>query len=236
MNEIEKRVVEIAEGKLQDLLGSVKTEAIRTKLKNLNEVCKKLVLAKQPLTVPSVCDAYASSYHAKDQALAKQSIRNKRDGANPYHALYEAWRSGGEVLLKKTHSRRKTPDGVLVDAIDIEAVKDPGDRHSMLMLATQNRSLKARLNALQTLDGSRVIQVVGAGNERERRTMALASHLSLDEVELAALREFIDERKMASRQLRVEENGSIVDRRNRVFADPGFVTAVSKIVRSYTPA
>ena len=39
---------------------------------------------------------------------------------------------------------------------------------------------------------------------------------------------------MASKQLRVEENGSVVDRRDRVFADPGFVTAVSKIVRSYT--
>ena len=65
-----------------------------------------------------------------------------------------------------------------------------------------------------------MIRVVGSGNEKERRITALASNLSLTETELAALREFIDQRKIAIKPIRLDEKGAIVDRSDCVFADP----------------
>lgn len=233
MNAVAKQSLEIVEAKLADLLARATNDSIRTKLRNLHDVCKYLVVTgRQRLTVPAVVAAYAARFHLPEQSLAEPSIRNKRGGANPYQELYRAWESAAIVILG-TREVPRTPvlHGEVLKPDDLAGIHDITLRHQVCLLIAQNRSLRNQVDILKAVRGAPVIQVIG-GSMGSVPT-PLANHLALNEAEVEAVKDFIDERKLKARRLRSLGDGGIEAVDGRRLADPGFVEALRKIVSSY---
>lgn len=162
MNSATDQALEVVATKLADLVERASNKTIRVKLGNLDEVCRLLVInGRQRLTVPSVLAAYSAKFHSPDQSLAESSIRNKRDGANPYHELYRAWESAAEVIIRSRKAPRAAVNEILVQS-DISRISDPVIRHQLALLIAQNRSYKNQLEILKKVRGAPVVQLISS--------------------------------------------------------------------------
>jgi hypothetical protein len=230
MNEESKQAVEVVKSTLETLVAQATNETIRAKLRNLHDVCHHLIVnGRQRLSVPTVIQAYAARIHAKEHSLAEPSIRNKRGGANPYQALYRAWEGASEIIL----TPRKvvggaSPSDILGDG-DMARL-DPALRHRINLLIAQNRSLKAQVDILRDVRKAPVIHLAGAAAPER---LPATEDLVLNDPEVDALRDFVAARKLKSRGLRRTDDGGVETMEGRRMADPGFMDAVEKIVRSY---
>ncbi len=223
-----------------ELMAAATTDQIRVKLANLDEVCRVLVVdAGQRLTVPEVVRRYKARFVAREQNLAEQSLRNKRGGSNPYHALYTAWAGAAEFVLAPRRTRRQPPmPGEMLSQDDVAGIDDVPLRHQVGLVLAQNRSLKAELDILKDVRNAPVLRIEGGldrfgGGQGLAPVMPLANHLALTETEVEALRDFVDRRRLKARGLRGAEDGAVESMDGRRFSDPGFLEAVDKIVRSY---
>jgi len=232
-----KQAIDVVEQELERLVRDASTDPIRTKLRNLNQVCRTLVVdARQRLTVPSVVRYYKGKFSDPEVSIAEPSIRNKRDGVNPYNALYRAWESAAEaILLSIKPSFRKEFGTALVTEDDIGRIEDDTVRHMVRLLWVQNRSLRSQVDILRRVRGAPVVQVVGeaSGRSMEHLSLPIARQLILDEAEIEALRNFTNERFLKARSLRRADNGSVELLDGRGLSDPGFFDAIDKIVQSY---
>lgn len=204
---------------------------------NLHEVCRMLVVdAAQRPTVPEVVRRYAARFVAREQSLAEQSLRNKRGGANPYAALYEAWAGAAEFVLAPRCRRGQPPVlGEMLTTDDVAGIDDVPLRHQVGLMLSHNRSLKAQLDILKDVRNAPVLRIEGAsdGGVALRQSIPLANHLALTETEVEAVKDFVDVRRMRARGLRDAEDGSVETMDGRRLSDPGFLDALDKIVRSY---
>ncbi|WP_312795987.1 gamma-mobile-trio protein GmtX [Tianweitania sp.] len=204
-------------------------ERIQVKLKNLDEVCRHLVLAGgQRITVPSVVLAYAARFPARDQAIAESSIRNKRGGRNPYLKLYQAWYS---VSLSASRKPAKTQQasGQILDYGDLTAIGDQTVRHSVSLLITQNRSLRNQLTALQKGREQRTVTIEDDGDAVKPFNMDLA----LDDDEVEAVQLFVKGTRLKSLGIVCTGAGGLKTSDGRALAEPGFMDALKKICASY---
>jgi hypothetical protein len=55
----------------------------------------------------------------------------------------------------------------------------------------------------------------------------------LSDGELDSMRDFVNPRSMASKLLKATRDGAVTHKDGRIIADPGFVSALEKIIRSY---
>lgn len=232
-----KEAVAVVDARLAELKAAATNDQVRVKLGNLHEVCRLLVVdAAQRPTVPEVIRRYAARFVAREQSLAEQSLRNKRGGANPYAALYEAWAGAAEFVLAPRR-RRGQPHvpGEMLSINDVAGIDDVPLRHQVGLMLAQNRSFKAQLDILKDVRNAPVLRIEGTteGGVALRQSLPLANHLTLTETEVEALKDFIDERRMRARGLREAEDGSVETMDGRRLSDPGFLEALDKIVRSY---
>jgi hypothetical protein len=84
---------------------------------------------------------------------------------------------------------------------------------------------------LKKIQGQRQIRVLLDGPETE--TAPAEDDLVLTAAELDAIRDFIDPRKMKAKHLKRSKDDGVSTIDGRSVADPGFLTALQKISKSY---
>jgi len=225
------QAIKIVAVKLEELRRNATSSTIRVKLGNLDDVCRHIVLnGKQRLTVPSVVSAYASRFPSPDQSIAESSIRNKRGGANPFQQLYRAWENAAEIVVRSRKPSRVAVNEIMGES-ELSAIPDLVLRHQVALLVTQNRSYKSQLDTLKQVRGAPIVQLVGQSDESQYRP--LDNDLALNEAELEAIRDFLTGRKLKALRLDCTTDGGISTKDGRRLADPGFMEALEKILRSY---
>ena len=231
-----KEAIAVVDARRGELAAAAKTELVRTKLDNLHEVCRVLVVeAAQRPTIPEVIRQYKVRYPAIGHSLAEQSLRNKREGSNPYSVLYKAWVGAAEFVLAARRPKRHQPSASeLLSEDDVAGIADTALRHQVGLVLAQNRSLKSQLDILRSLGNAPVVRLVGdAGTRIEASQAPLANHLALTETEVEAVENFIEPRRLSARGLTRAEDGAIESKDGRAFSAPGLADALEKIVRSY---
>jgi hypothetical protein len=214
-----------ANDRLQELLAHASKDSVRTKLRNLHQVCRRIVCeTKMRLSVPEVMRHYKAMFPNPAQAIAEQTIRNKRKSGNPYQSLYRKWEEVAEAVLAAVPKIAAFDAGVIGEH-DIRRIEDQLLRHQVTMLVAQNRSMHNQINILKQ---SHLDVPIRVENEDLGGEDLL---LSVDEID--AIRDFINSRKLQAKHLERTADDGVKSKDGRTVADPGFMTALEKIVRSY---
>lgn len=221
---IENLINETAEY-LETVVAEAPTEKIRYKLRKFDEACKHIVCkAKVRLTIPQVMKTYAS---LADSEIGESSIRNKRGGENAYQQLYRRW----ELVAVAMASSASSKTGVDVSTIgdhEIRMIENPTVRHQVVLLMAQNRSLSRQLNIVKQDQRNIPIRI-------ERVSLAPTDDLVLSDAEVESIRDFVDPRKLKAKHLMATPHSGVKLKDGRLIADPGFLDALNKIVKSYEP-
>jgi hypothetical protein len=212
-------------------IAKASNEAIKTKLRNLAIVCRTIVTeAKQQLTVAEVIRQYKARFPDPSQSLSEQTIRNKRQNGNCYQIIYREWEKVARAMVATPASTLRN-GGLILRESDLHTIKDPTLRHQVTQMFAQNRSLHNSLNTLKKLQGQRQIRVLldgpdtgGAPTEED---------LVLTAAELDAVRDFIDPRRMKAKHLKPSKDDGVFTIDGGAVADPGFLSALRKISKSY---
>jgi hypothetical protein len=215
---------------LASLLEAATNDAIRTKLRNLHDVCRSIVVeTQQRLSVPEVLRRYRGRFMDASQAIAEPTIRNKRAKGNPYRTLYRKWEEVAANIIVLAAPRAIRTDGGIIIEGDIRAIEDPVLRHQVFMLFAQNRSLHNQISILKQSESAVPLKIDGPRLEGD-------DNLLLTDAELDAVCDFIDPRKLGAKHLARTPDDGIELKDGRIVADPGFASALEKIVRSYKRA
>jgi hypothetical protein len=228
MKNVKTNILEEAENLLKQLTAKASNDSVRTKLRNLNDVCRVIVTeTKQRLTVPEVLRQYKARFPDVSQSLSEQTVRNKRANGNPYQLLYRMWEDLAERILATSSPMHVRMDGGIICESEIRKIEDTTLRHQVLLLFGQNRSLHNQLNILKQEAGNAPIQINGLPS------IAGGEDIALTPAEIDAVRDFIDPRKLRAKHLAKTEDDGVSTRDGRTVADPGFFTALEKISKSY---
>jgi hypothetical protein len=100
-------------------------------------------------------------------------------------------------------------------------------QHQVILLIAKARSLEQQLNILKQERTDVPLPIKGIG------LMAGGPHMVLSDGEIEALRDFINPRSMTSKLLKSTKDGAVALKDGRIIADPGFIFALEKIIRSY---
>jgi hypothetical protein len=230
MSDASKDARDLVDQKLEALVALAANEVVRTKLRNIHDVCSHVVVTgRQRLTVPLLLSTYAVRFPSREHSIAESSIRNARGGANPYLELYRAWQDAAEILLAQGPQLQMGRVGEIIGTAELAGIKDPATRHQVKLLMTQNTSLKNQLDILKQVRGAPVITLVSR-DAVSGQSLDAPKSVALTESELSAVKDFLAERKMKSRGLVPGDDGSISMRDGRPFADPGFLDGLRKMV------
>jgi hypothetical protein len=228
MKNVKTNIVEEAENLLEKLAAEASNDSVRTKLRNLNDVCRAIVTeTKYRLTVPAVLRQYKVRFPDVSQSLSEQTVRNKRANGNPYQMLYRMWEGLAERILATSSPMHVRMDGGIICESEIRKIENTTLRHQVLLLFGQNRSLHNQLNILKQDACNAPIHIDGLPS------IAGGEDLALSPAEVEAVRDFIDPRKLRAKQLAKTKDDGVSTRDGRSVADPGFITALEKISKSY---
>lgn len=228
MENVKTNILEEAANLLVQLTAKASNDSVRTKLRNLNDVCRVIVTeTKQRLTVPEVLRHYKARFPDASQSLSEQTVRNKRANGNPYQLLYRMWEDLAEHMLAASSPKHVRMDGGTIGESEIRNIEDTTLRHQVLLLFGQNRSLHNQLNILKQDACNAPIQIDALPS------IAGGDDLSLTPAEVEAVRDFIDPRKLRAKHLAKTKDDGVSTRDGRTVADPGFITALEKIAKSY---
>ncbi len=228
MQSMQQAVLGEVDKLVKKLVEQASNKSIATKLRNLNDVCRVIVLeTKQRLTVPETLRQYKARFPDNSQALSEQTIRNKRPNGNPYQMLYRKWEDIAEHILTNQPATSVQINGDVIAESDVRKIQDVVLRHQVFLLFAQNRSLHNQLNIMKQAAADVPIQVAGM-------TLPLGGpDLVLTEGEVDAVRDFVDPRKLRARHLAKTKDDGVRTKDGIVIADAGFVSALDKIVRSH---
>lgn len=223
-------MVTAAEECLASELTAAKTNSVKEKLQKLSAVCRSIVVEQNgPLSIAAAAKDYNRRF--PEHGLSEQTIRNGRPGGNPYLTLVRAWQTAAIALAARAPTGARQDGGAILRESDLHAVKDPLIRHQMVQLFSQNRSLHNMLNILKAAHGKEAIRLAGAA---ERPLPELTGDgLVLTSAEIEALRDFIDPRKLKAKHLKGLDSDAVTTVDGQAIADPGFMSALRKIVKSY---
>lgn len=225
------QMVEAAEKCLAHEVDQASNEAIRTKLHNLNVVCKTIVMeTKQQLSIPEVARQYKARFPDPKQSLSEQTIRNKRPNGNPYMTTYREWEKVARAVVAPPAAVYRK-DGLILRESDLHTIKDPTLRHQVTLVFAQNRSLHNRLNIFKKLQGQGQIRI--SLDNTGQPVLPAEESLVLTGAEIEAIRDFIDPRKLKAKHLKRSKDDGVSTIDGRSVADPGFLTALRKISKSY---
>jgi hypothetical protein len=225
-----EQMVEAAEQCLALQIDQASNEAIKTKLGNLALVCRTIVMTpKQRLSIPEVARQYKALPGPKPP-LSEQTIRNKRPNGNPYMTIYREWEKVAHAVMAAPAAVYRK-DGLILRESDLHTIKDPTLRHQVTLVFAQNRSLHNRLNILKKLQGQGQIRV--SFDNTGQPMLPAEDSLVLTGAEIEAIRDFIDPRKLKAKHLKPSKDDGVSTIDGRSVADPGFLTALQKISKSY---
>jgi hypothetical protein len=211
------------EAHFEALIAKADKENVRKKLRNVHRTCAHIVdTAAGALSVMLVVKTYATICDGK---IGESTIRNKVGGSNPYQALYRRWEVFAAAKVAATKPRQAIDAGILGDH-EIMDIEDPKLRHQVTLMVHHNRTLHSELNILKN-DLSNVPLRIDGLFRSDRSDLVLSD----DEVE--AVRDFVDARKMNAKNLQRTKDHGVRLKDGRPIADPGFVSALEKIVKSY---
>jgi hypothetical protein len=212
---------------LAEIVAQASTSTVRKKLEALHRTCRRIVChEKLRLTIPLVRDRYGK-LNPTEPEIAEQSIRNKRTSGNPYQSVYRKWEVVAEAMAAASSPRIVANTGGVLGDHDIRMIENPTLRHQVVLLCAQNKSLYNQLNILKQSQADVAIRIEG---------VALAPgsvDLLLSDAEVEAVRDFVDPRKLKAKHLQRTQDNGVKLKDGRPIADPGFVSALEKIVRSY---
>jgi hypothetical protein len=211
---------------LTEQVAAASTESIKQKLRNLAEVCRMVV--DHPKLSPSiavVAREYKKAY--PKQPLGEQTIRNRPD-VNPYMPIIRAWQAVAHAAAAPAVV--PSSDGLILRESDLHTIKDPTLKHQVTQLFAQNKSLHNRLNILKKVQSQGKVRLLDGP---DRQIMSIGEGLVLTNAELDTIRDFLDPRMMKAKQLKRSENDGISTVHGHAIADPGFTSALRKILQSY---
>jgi hypothetical protein len=224
------QMVEATEKSVADLVEKASNQAIAKKLGQLGGVCKTIVMeTKKVFSVAEVARQYNDRY--PKLPLSEQTIRNKRSNGNPYMAVYREWEKVAHAVATAARTGQRR-DGTILRESDLHTIKDPTLRHQVTMVFAQNRSLHNSVNMLKKLQGQGQIRVSLDGLGQPTLPQGGES-LVLTSAELEAIRDFIDRRKLKAKHLKPTKDDGVSTIEGQSVADPGFLTALQKISKSY---
>jgi hypothetical protein len=225
-----EQMVEAAEQRLALEVAEASNEAIKTKLQKLDLVCRTIVMTtKQRLSIPEVARQYKALPGTKPP-LSEQTIRNKRPSGNPYMTIYREWEKVAHAVVAAPAAVYRK-DGLILRESDLHTIKDATLRHQVTLVFAQNRSLHNRLNILKKLQGQGQIRV--SFDNAGQPMLPAEDSLVLTGAEIEAIRDFIDPRKLKAKHLKRSKDDGVSTIDGRSVADPGFLTALQKISKSY---
>ncbi|MDO9294351.1 gamma-mobile-trio protein GmtX [Bradyrhizobium sp.] len=211
---------------LETVLARASSEKVRYKLRKFDEACRHIVCKAQlRLTIPQVMKTYAA---IADSEIGESTIRNKRGGENLYQLLYRKWETVAVAMVASSVPRKRGTDVGVIGDHDILLIENPVVRHQVVLLMAQNRSLYRQLNIVKQDQTNIPIRIEGV-------SLAPADDLALSDAEVESIRDFIDPRKMKAKHLQATSHKGVKLKDGRPIADPGFLDALGKIVRSYEP-
>jgi hypothetical protein len=197
-------------------------DTIRRKLDDLSSICERLatVEGEKPLTIVEVAKRH------KD--LSEQTIRNNRPNGNPYMTVFRAWGRVADVVSAAARPPGRSGVHILSES-SLHTIKDHFLRHQVIQVFAQNRSLHNSVNTLRKLQGEREIRL----NDGPELIAAPGEGLVLTSAEVAAIRDFINPRKLKAKQLKPSKDDAVHTVDDHPIADPGFLSALRKISKSY---
>jgi hypothetical protein len=220
------QLTEAAAKLLAEQNAAASTESMKQKLRNLADVCRTIVNdPKRSLSIAEAARDYKKLY--SKQPLSEQTIRNQRSGGNPYMAVLRAWQAVASAAAAPIAQR---VDGLILRESDLHTIKDPTLKHQVTQIFAQNRSLHHRLNILKKVQSQGKIRLLDGP---DRQIMLTGEGLVLTGAELDSLRDFLDPKMMKAKQLKRSENDGISTVNGQAIADPGFTSALRKILKSY---
>jgi hypothetical protein len=224
-----EQMVKAAEQSVADLVEKASNKAIATKLDQLGAVCRTIVMeTKTEFSIAKVAHQYNDRY--PKLPLSEQTIRNKRANGNPYMAVCREWEKVAHAVATASRPAQRR-EGLILRASDLHTIKDPTLRHQVTLVFAQNISLHNSVNMLKKLQGQGQIRVSLGGLDQP--TLPQGESLVLTSAELEAIRDFIDRRKLKAKHLTPTKDDGVSTIEGRSVADPGFLTALRKISKSY---
>lgn len=124
----------------------------------------------------------------------------------------------------------KAKPAEILDYTELNSIPDPTLRHQVKLLIAQNTSLKSQLDIVRRVKDAPTITLVATAGTPLPGGAQRSAIPQLVESEIDAIRDFVAERSLKSRGLLEHEDGSITTRDGRDLADPGFVSALRKIL------
>jgi hypothetical protein len=213
-----------AEAHLEMLVAKATTEAVRKKLRNLHRTCEHIFdKAASAFSVPLVVNTYAEVCGV---TIGESSIRNKCGGNNPYQSLYRKWEVAAAAKVASVKPAGALDAGIIGDH-EIMMIDDPKLKHQFALLLHHNRSLHSQLNTLRHDLSNEPLRIEGVSLAPGQQNLLLSD----DEIE--AVRDFVDPDRMNAKHLRRTKEDGVKLKDGRSIADPGFISALEKIVKSY---
>lgn len=211
---------------LEAVCARASSQKVRYKLRKFDEACRHIVCkAKSRLTIPQVMKTYAA---IADSAIGESTIRNKREGENLYQSLYRKWEAVAVAMVAASTPSKLGTDVATIGEHDIRMIENPTVRHQVVLLMAQNRSLYRQLNIVKQDQKNVPIRIEGV-------SLAPSDDLALSDAEVESIRDFINPKNMKAKHLQSTPHSGVKLRDGRPIADPGFLDALNKIVRSYEP-
>lgn len=212
----------------EELYKGVTRESVKTTLKDIHEICEKMVEANATPSVPAVVNALAR----KGILVSQRSVYNRRKGQNPYPILIDAWikvvqgkHLGIEAVVKASSEPRPNAgitvkqSNAFITEEDLMKIADPVLRYKISVLYGQMTSLTKQNAALREL---RELPAIHPDHQAQPSTKNIENKPSipsphLDSLDVEILRNFLG-----------GQNGQLY------FDDEGVLYA-AKGIRSHTP-
>ncbi|GEA22192.1 hypothetical protein VH1807_contig00022-0139 [Vibrio harveyi] len=225
----------------KDLYEGATRESVKTALKDINEICSKMVQANATPSVPAIVKALAS----KGIMISERSIYNRRQGKNPYPLLIDAWTKvlqGKKLNFNNLVKSSTEPDtgiriaettGLIRDE-DLLKISDPVLRYQVSVLLGQMKSLKKQNSVLREL---RELPVVYPDNQtsslpKEGELNPDNKILQLDKLDTEILTNFLNGH--GGKGLFFDDEGSLCSSKaikgNSILSDPGLKAVIEKLL------
>lgn len=236
INDVEKLYEELFEKSAREL--------VKSNLKRINEVCKKMVGVNATPSVPAIVKALAS----KGLIVSERSIYNRRGGKNPYPVLIDAWikvAQGRQLDLKtvvKASTEVHTETGIIVDnpnafitEEDLLKIPDPVLRYKISVLYGQMVSLTKQNAALRQLRELPAIypdyDAQPSDQKIEEQSKASAPSSQINSLDVEILTNLLDGQ---SGHLYFDDEGALFAARairtHTAISDPGLKEVIEKII------
>ncbi|MEZ8349142.1 hypothetical protein BCT19_04875 [Vibrio splendidus] len=216
--------------------------SVKAILKDINEVCSKMVEVNATPSVPTVISALAS----KGVIISAQTVHNRRHGKNPYPILIDAWievAHGKSLNFDKVVKSATEPQpdtgikvtettGLITDE-DLLKIQDPVLRYKISVLYGQANSLKKQNSMLREI---RELPAIKPDHQVEvilnnEKSLSHTENNQLDKFDLEILSNFLN--NQGAKGLEFDNTGALwaskAIRRGTILSDPGLKDVIEKI-------